>query len=131
MPQIHDDFKKAILQNPFYVPFLFIKLKFNYMNSKELRKQAESVENDLKAMGLYTKVLREERAERFENYKDKLLQAGYNLTEYESQGKITIEPTNLGIVDYYPKSNKVLIRKENKWITGGLRWIIGSLLNGL
>ena len=40
------------------------------MNSNELRKQAESEENDLKAMGLYTKVLREERSERFENYKD-------------------------------------------------------------
>lgn len=100
------------------------------MNSNELRKQAESEENDLKAMGLYTKVLREERAERFENYKEKLLQAGYNLTEFKSQGKFTIEPTTFGIIDYYPKSNKVLIRKENKWITGGLRWIIGSLLNG-
>ena len=100
------------------------------MNSNELRKQAESEENDLKAMGLYTKVLREERAERFENYKDKLLQAGYNLTEFKAQGKFTIEATKFGIVDYYPKSNKVLIRKENKWITGGLRWIIGSLLNG-
>lgn len=99
------------------------------MNSDELRNQAKSEENDLKAMGLYTKVLREERAERFENYKDKLLQKGYNLTEFETQGKFTIEPTNFGIIDYYPKSNKVLIRKENKWITGGLRWIIGSLLN--
>lgn len=99
------------------------------MNSNELRKQSESEENDLKAMGLYTKVLREERSERFENYKDKLLKAGYNLTEFEAKGKFTIEPTNFGIVDYYPKSNKVLIRKENKWITGGLRWIIGSLLN--
>jgi hypothetical protein len=27
------------------------------MNSNELRKQAESEENDLKAMGLYTKIL--------------------------------------------------------------------------
>ena len=100
------------------------------MNSNELKKQAESEENDLKAMGLYTKVLREERAERFENYKDKLLNSGYNLTEFEAQGKFTIEPTKFGIIDYYPKSNRVLIRKENKWITGGLRWIIGSLLNG-
>ena len=82
------------------------------MNSNELRKQAESEDNDLKAMGLYTKVLREERAERFENYKDKLLQAGYNLTEFKAQGKVTIEPTKFGIIDYYPKSNKVLIRKR-------------------
>ena len=53
-----------------------------------------------------------------------------NLTEYEAQGKVTIYPTKFGIVDFYPKSNKILIRKENKWITGGLRWIISSLLNG-
>jgi hypothetical protein len=99
------------------------------MKSEELKKQAESEENDLKAMGLYTKVLREERSERFENYKDKLLQAGYNLIEFEAQGKFTIEPTEFGIIDYYPKSNKILIRKESKWINGGLRWIIKSLLN--
>ena len=36
------------------------------MDSKELRKQAQTEENDLVALGLYTKVLREERAE-FEN----------------------------------------------------------------
>lgn len=99
------------------------------MKSNELRQKAELEENDLKALGLYTKVLREERYERFENYKDKLKNAGYNLTEFEAQGKYTIEPTKFGIIDYYPKSNKLLIRKENKWITGGLRWIIGSILN--
>ena len=98
--------------------------------SEELRQQAQAEDNDLKAMGIYTKVLREERAERFENYKDKLLAEGFNLTEHEAQGKITIEPTNYGIVDYYPKANKILIRKYNKWITGGLRWIRSTLLNG-
>lgn len=97
------------------------------MKSIELKKQADSEDNDFKAIGLYTKVLKEERAERFENYKEKLLNSGYNLTEFEAQGKFTIEPTKFGIVDYYPKSNKVLIRKENKWITGGLRWIISNL----
>ena len=100
------------------------------MKTTDLRNKAELEENDFKAMGLYAKVFRKERKERFENYKDKLLQKGYNLTEFETQGKFTIEPTKFGIIDYYPKSNKVLIRKENKWITGGLRWIIGSLLNG-
>jgi hypothetical protein len=100
------------------------------MKSDELRKQAESEENDIKAMGIYTKVVREERAERFENYRERLLKENYNLTEYEAQGKVTIYPTKFGIVDFYPKSNKILIRKENKWIAGGLRWIIGSLLNG-
>ena len=100
------------------------------MKSDELKKQAESEENDLKAMGLYTKVIREERTERFEKYKEQLLKAGFNITEYESQGKFTIDPTEFGIIDYYPKSNKVLIRKTNTWLPAGLRWIIASFLNG-
>ena len=98
------------------------------MNSKELIKQAESEQNDLKSIGIYTKALREERAERFENYKDKILQAGYNLTEFKSHGKFTIEPTKYGIIGYYPKSNKIFIIKLNKWKKAGLRWIITNLL---
>ena len=99
--------------------------------SEHLRCEAQAEENDLKTLGLYTKVLREERSERFENYKDKLLAEGFNLTEHEAQGKITIEPTNYGIVDYYPKANKILIRELNDWKTGGLRWIRSKLLNEL
>lgn len=26
--------------------------------------------------------------------------------------------------DFYPKSNKVLIRKENRWVFGGLKFLI-------
>ena len=93
-----------------------------------LRKEAQSEDNDLKSLGIYTKVIREERSERFEEYKEELLSLGFNLTEHEIQGKVTIEPTKFGIIDYYPKANKVLIRKENRWITGGLSWIISNLL---
>ena len=100
-------------------------------NSEKLRSEAQAEENDLKALGLYTKVLREERVERFENYKNKLLAEGFNITEYEAQGKIAIEPTIYGTVDYYPKANKILIRKQNKWNKGGLRWIRKHLLNGI
>lgn len=96
--------------------------------SEELRKEAESEDNDLKAIGLYTKVLREERSERFEQYIDKLNNLGYHVTEWEDQGKFTIEPTEYGIVDYYPKANKVLIRSKNKWIKPGLQWIVKNLL---
>jgi len=97
-------------------------------NSEILKQQADEEENDLKALGVYTKVLREERYERFENYKEKLLQKGYNLTEYEANGKITIENTPFGIVDYFPKANKILIRRSNDWKTMGLKWIITNLL---
>lgn len=96
--------------------------------SNDLMKKANNEDNDLKAMGLYTKVMREQRSERFENYKDKIIQAGYNIIEHEAQGKYTIEPTPYGIIDYYPKANKVLIRKDNEWKTAGLRFIINNLL---
>lgn len=97
--------------------------------SEQLRKEAEREDNDLVAIGIYNKVLREERSERFENYIDKLLKVGFDVTEVEKQGKFTIEPTDFGTVDYYPKANKVLIRKDNEWIKGGLRWIIKNLLS--
>jgi hypothetical protein len=99
------------------------------MDIKELRKQAESEENDLKRLGIYKKIIREECHERFEKYKQPLLKAGYNLTEYQAQGKITISPTTYGIVDYYPKANRILVRDGNYWESDGLKWIINNLLN--
>ena len=105
-------------------------------NSEKLRSEAQAEENDLKALGLYTKVLREERVESFENYKDKLL-AEFNITEYEAQGKITIEPTIYGAVDYYPKANKILIRKQKQeefsirtYDNGVLHIVIGRTYGG-
>ena len=40
----------------------------------------------------------------------------------------TLEMDGMGTVDFYPKSNKVLIRKDNKWINQGLQWLIEKLL---
>lgn len=98
------------------------------MKSDELKKQADCEDNDLAALGIYNKVIREKRTERFEKYRGKFVDAGYTLTENESQGRITIEPTGFGIVDYYPKANRILIRKKNKWHDAGLRWLVTNLL---
>jgi hypothetical protein len=32
-----------------------------------------------------------------------------------------------GVVDYFPKANKVLIRKENSWKPHGLKWMLDNL----
>lgn len=101
--------------------------------SDELRQQAQAEENDIKTYGIYTKVYgiytkREERAEKFPEYVEFLLKKGFDVTYHESQGKYTIDPTDYGTVDYYPKVNKGLIRKDNKWIKPGLRWIVTNLL---
>lgn len=97
--------------------------------SERLRMLAQQEDNDLVAMGVYKKVIREERKENFEGYKDAFLLKGYDLTECEVQGKITINPTALGVIDYYPKANKVLIRKQNTWKPQGLKWLIENLLH--
>lgn len=50
----------------------------------------------------------------------------YDISEHVSGG-YTLETQEYGIVDYYPKSNKVLIRKDNEWISNGLDWMIKEL----
>ena len=50
----------------------------------------------------------------------------------ENNHKFTIDTDaqeeKFGVIDYFPKANKVLIRKDNKWIKPGLKWIITNLL---
>ena len=99
------------------------------MNSKELKHLADTEENDLKAIGLYNKSFREGRNEKFrEEVLPKLLKK-YEVAE-STQNKFVIDTLDLyGLVDYFPKANKVCIRnQQNKWITGGLTWIIENLL---
>ena len=65
------------------------------------------------------------------NYKQQLIDKLYVITESEDGTKITIDDKNrlnkYGIIDFYPKANKLLIRKSNKWINQGLKWIITKL----
>ena len=42
--------------------------------------------------------------------------------------KVSIVVDSFGIVAYYPKSNRLLIQKDNKWVNDGLNWIIENLL---
>lgn len=99
--------------------------------SEELLQQAASEENDFKALQLNTKAIREKRFERWNNYKQQLIDKLYVITESEDGTKITIDDKNrlnkYGIIDFYPKANKLLIRKSNKWINQGLKWIITKL----
>ena len=96
--------------------------------SEALRKKAEEEDNDLIALGIFTKVIREERAERFEGYKLKITEAGYTLKEFPDQGKVTIQTDKFGTLSFYPKANKLLIHKGQMWKKPGLRWIINNLL---
>lgn len=95
--------------------------------SKKLILQAGEEDNDLKAMGILNKVI---RAKRSENFVDKwldILTESYTVLN-PSEGKFTTYNTSEGTLDYFPKANKLLIRKTNKWIKPGLRWIYENLI---
>lgn len=95
--------------------------------SEELLKEATETDNDFVAMGLLNRSLREGRAERWEDYLPKLLKKGYDIA-CDGNSKYTIDTDDkYGIVDYFPKANKLLIRKQNKWIKPGFTWIKTNL----
>lgn len=97
--------------------------------SEELRLKAAQKENDLKAMGIITKAFREERAENIGRYIQDLRDRGFTVDEDTNLCRFIIQPTHFGIIDYYPKANKALVRTTNRWISGGLGWIRRNFIN--
>lgn len=97
------------------------------MNSTQLYKQSQIEENDFKSLALQVKALREKRSERFKEDWLPLLNTMYSIEEQNF--KYTIITQDFGTLDYFPKANKLLIRRDNKWIKPGLRWIINNLFN--
>ena len=98
--------------------------------SEQLTLDAQNETNDLKALGLYNKALREKRLERWgDEWKSKIIGSDKVklYEEFPQQGKITLHLNDGNIIDYYPKSNKLLIRKENEWKTAGLNRLIKML----
>lgn len=95
--------------------------------SEKLKRQAEREENDLKALGLYTKVLREERIESFEKNWLQKFQESHIVKSGPSQSYI-IYSARYGIIDFFPKANRALLRKRQKWIKPALQWLVKNLL---
>ena len=85
-------------------------------------------DNDFKYLNLSTKLIRAKRAEKAGVLTERLIAKGFEVTTGHAAGCITIRPTDYGIVDFYPKANKVLIRTNNAWKTDGKQWIIKNLL---
>lgn len=99
-------------------------------NVSSIREQLESEDNLAKVQALRTKIMREERMESFKEKWLSKLQERYSVRYYELAEKFSIDTGQrmFGVIDYFPKSNGVLIRKGNKWEKPGLTWIIGNLL---
>jgi len=96
--------------------------------SERIRKEMNEDEsdNDFRILGYMTKILRAERKERFEDMWLTKLKSKYTVLGNDT--KYTIETDTYGVVDYYPKANNLLIRRQNRWIKPGLKWIINNLL---
>ena len=94
--------------------------------SQELTLQAQQEENDIKSFSLMCKVLREKRSEKFEDDWLPLFELKYPV-EQRPNGSYSFTTQEHGILDYFPKANKVLIRAKNKWIKPGLKWMIENL----
>jgi hypothetical protein len=98
--------------------------------SEELKIKAQQEENDFAYLSKMTKSMREARLERFEDgYAEKLESNNCIVIPFNGQKIVIDTQTNkYGVIDYFPKANKILIRKDNKWVLQGLRWINDKLL---
>lgn len=96
--------------------------------SEILREEAGYEDNDIKSFALMCKALREERSEKFvDGWLVPLM--GKYVVEHRKNGSYTITTEAFGKIDYYPKANKLLIRKLNSWKKPGLKWIVVNLLH--
>ncbi len=98
--------------------------------SEQFKKEAQQEESDISYMAKMNKSMREARLERFEDGYAEKLESNKCIVIPFNGSKVVIDTQTekYGVVDYYPKANKILIRKNNKWLTQGLRWINDMLL---
>lgn len=97
--------------------------------SEILKQEAAAEDNDLKAMGIDVKVLREERKEKFEEIWLPSIKEKYKVELQESLGRYLITTEKFGLIQYYPKANKVFlpVYKNKGWRKPGLKWIVEHL----
>lgn len=71
---------------------------------------------------------RQNRDERLEQFKKTILP---QLDAYEvnnpAYGTYTINVPEFGVIGIFPKSDRLLIQKENKWLNGAEKWIIKNI----
>lgn len=97
--------------------------------SEILAAEANEQESDFKFMALKNKSMREARLEKFEDGYLELLEKQNCIVIPFDGSKVVIDTqSKYGIIDYFPKANKVLVRSKNKWHEQGLKWININLL---
>jgi hypothetical protein len=94
---------------------------------QELQNQLSTEENDLKALGIQKKLTREIKNDKFLDHWLPQIQAKTKVIIDPKMDKYTLQLEKHGIVDYFPKSNRLLIRKTNKWKDKGIVLLINEL----
>lgn len=79
---------------------------------KELKQQQNSI--------------RQMRDNKFKTELLPLLGSKYDV--YEGNNSSFIIDSDKGVIEYFPKSKRLLIRAENKWVTNGDEWLKSNLL---
>lgn len=97
-----------------------------YRQVKDSKAQQE--ENDFKFLSEWKKSLREARLEKSISYLEELEKQGAIISNDNFKFTIDTQNSKYEVIDYFPKANKILIRKQNKWIQPGLAWLIKNLL---
>lgn len=94
--------------------------------SEKLIELSQTTENDMKAWTYHWK---SERAKREEYFLETILPKIKEIVDVEERknGSYTIEFEEVGKVDFYPKSNKVLVRSKNRWLRNGLEFLVNNL----
>ena len=98
------------------------------MKSEELRQQASEEDNDLIALGLHTKALREERSERVVQWLPSLREKCISVNYDDKQYCYLIEHSKYGVIKFYPKANKIFQVRKEKWIKPGLKWLVTNII---
>ena len=91
-----------------------------------LKIEAQKEDNDLAALGKYTKSIREGRKEKFDEIWIDKLKDKVEVIKRDN-GSYTFD-SKYGLIDFYPKANKLLIRNKNKWVKPALNFIINNIL---
>lgn len=92
-------------------------------NIEKLRNDLENEENDLKAMGIAKKLKRQERLVSFQKNWLPKLEKEYKVEFDERMKRYSFKTKSRGIIDFYPSSNRLLIRNDNYWKNNALNYI--------
>ena len=95
--------------------------------SEKIQQAINETDNDLRAFGLQKQYNRAVRLEEFEEKWLPILQSKCKVHRDGLTGRYTFELNDFGVIDFYPKANRLLIRQLNKWQSNGLNWLIKQL----